>query len=69
MLSITTTTIKSDHALCKTSDFGAGQMAELASLRWQGDAAEVGEALRGANQVRSVDELHLALSWASLAIC
>jgi deoxyribodipyrimidine photo-lyase len=39
--------------------FVAQRMAELASLRWQGDAASIGAALQGARQVRSVDEPHL----------
>lgn len=39
--------------------FVAQRMAELASLRWHGDAAAIGAALQGARQVRSVDEPHL----------
>lgn len=35
-------------------------MAELASLRWHGDAAAIEAALAGARRVRSVDEPHLA---------
>ena len=39
--------------------FVAHRMAELAPLRWHGDAAAIGAALQGARQVRSVDEPHL----------
>jgi deoxyribodipyrimidine photo-lyase len=39
--------------------FVASRMAELAALRWQGDAATLGAAMQGAAQVRSVDEPHL----------
>jgi len=49
--------------------FVAGRMAELAALRWQGDAAALGKALQGATQVRSVDEPHLAPWLARLAVC
>jgi deoxyribodipyrimidine photo-lyase len=49
--------------------FVASPMAELAALRWQGDAAALGAALRGAAQVRSVDEPHLAPWLARLAVC
>ncbi len=40
--------------------FVAERMAELATLRWQGDAATLGAALQGARQVRSTAEPHLA---------
>jgi deoxyribodipyrimidine photo-lyase len=49
--------------------FVASRMAELAALRWQGDAAALGAALQGAAQVRSVDEPHLAPWLSSLAVC
>jgi len=49
--------------------FVASRMAELAALRWQGDAAALGAALQGAAQVRSVDEPHLAPWLAHLAVC
>jgi deoxyribodipyrimidine photo-lyase len=39
--------------------FVASRMAELVTLCWQGDAASVGAALKGACRVRSVDEPHL----------
>ena len=49
--------------------FVASRMAELATLRWQGDAAALSAALQGAARVRSVDEPHLAPWLASLAVC
>jgi len=49
--------------------FVASRMAELATLRWQGDAAALGAALQGAAQVRGVDEPHLAPWLANLAVC
>jgi deoxyribodipyrimidine photo-lyase len=49
--------------------FVAGRMAELATLRWHGDAAAVAAALKGARQVFSVDEPHLQPWLASLANC
>ena len=49
--------------------FVASRMAELAALRWQGDAVALGAALQGATQVRSVDEPHLAPWLARLAVC
>jgi deoxyribodipyrimidine photo-lyase len=49
--------------------FVASRMAELAALRWQGDAPAIGAALQGAARVRSVDEPHLAPWLASLAVC
>jgi deoxyribodipyrimidine photo-lyase len=49
--------------------FVAGRMAELAPLRWQGDAAPIEAALRGARRVRSIAEPHLAPWLARLAVC
>lgn len=49
--------------------FVSSRMAELTALRWQGDAAVIAEALKGARQVRSVDEPHLAPWLARLAAC
>jgi deoxyribodipyrimidine photo-lyase len=49
--------------------FVASRMAELASLRWHGDAAALGAALQGAAQVRSVDEQHLEPWLRRLAVC
>jgi len=49
--------------------FVAGRMAELAALRWQGDAAALGAALRGASRVRSVYDPHVAPWLATLAVC
>ncbi len=49
--------------------FVASRMAELAALRWQGDAAAVASTLQGAALVRSVDEPHLAPWLARLAAC
>lgn len=49
--------------------FVASRMAELAALRWQGDAAAFGAALQDAAQVRSVSEPHLAPWLARLAVC
>jgi deoxyribodipyrimidine photo-lyase len=49
--------------------FVASRMAELATLRWHGDAAAIAAALKGARQVCSVDEPHLQPWLASLAIC
>jgi deoxyribodipyrimidine photo-lyase len=49
--------------------FVANRMAELAALRWQGDAAAMAAALKGASQVRSVAEPHLAPWLARLAAC
>jgi deoxyribodipyrimidine photo-lyase len=40
--------------------FVGSRMAELAALRWWGDAAAIGAALKGARRVRSIDEPHLA---------
>jgi len=49
--------------------FVASRMADLAELRWQGDAAALGAALQCAARVRSVDEPHLAPWLANLAVC
>jgi deoxyribodipyrimidine photo-lyase len=49
--------------------FVASRMAELATLRWHGDAAAIAAALKGARQVCSVDEPHLQPWLASLATC
>ena len=49
--------------------FVASRMAELAALRWQGDAVTLGAALKGAALVRSVDDPHLAPWLANLAFC
>ena len=49
--------------------FVASRMAELAALRWQADATDMAAALKGARQVRSVDEPHLAPWLARLAAC
>jgi deoxyribodipyrimidine photo-lyase len=40
--------------------FVGSRMAELATERWYGDAAAIGNALKGARSVRSIDEPHLA---------
>ncbi len=40
--------------------FVGNRMAELAAQRWQGDAAAIGAALKGARSVRGIDEPHLA---------
>ena len=49
--------------------FVASRMAELAALRWQGDAAAMAAALQGAALVHSVDEPHLGPWLARLAAC
>jgi len=49
--------------------FVAGRMADLAAVRWLGDAAAIGAALKDARSVRSIDELHLAPWLASFAEC
>jgi len=49
--------------------FVASRMAEVVTLRWQGDAAAIGAALQGAHQVGSVDEPHLNPWLAGLATC
>lgn len=43
-------------------NFVASRMAELAAVRWHGDAAAIGAALQGARSIRSIDEPHL-LPW------
>ena len=49
--------------------FVGTQMAELAPLRWWGDAATIGAALAAARHVRAVDEPHLAPWLARFAEC
>ncbi len=49
--------------------FTASRMAELAAMRWYGDADAIGAALMGARQVRSTDEPHLKPWLARLADC
>ena len=49
--------------------FVGSRMAELATKRWRGDAAAIGDALKGARSVRSVDEPHLAPWLAKWAEC
>ena len=49
--------------------FVASRMAELSSLKWQGDVHTMAAALQGALQVRSVAEPHLAPWLARLAAC
>ena len=49
--------------------FVDSRMAELAAVRWHGDAATIGAALQGARSVRSIDEPHLAPWLARLADC
>jgi deoxyribodipyrimidine photo-lyase len=49
--------------------FVGRRMAELAGMRWQGDAASIGAALKGARRVRSIDEPHLAPWLARWAEC
>jgi len=49
--------------------FVASRMAELSSLKWQGDVHTMTAALQGALQVRSVAEPHLAPWLARLAAC
>ena len=46
--------------------FVGQRMAALAPLRWHGDAAAIGAALRGARSVRSIDEPHLS-TWCRAA--
>ena len=41
-------------------DFVGSRMSELADIRWYGDSASVGLALKGARRVRCLDEPHLA---------
>ena len=49
--------------------FVASRMAELVTLRWQGDVVAVAAALKGARHVGSVDEPHLNPWLARLASC
>ena len=49
--------------------FVASRMAELAAVRWHGDAAAIGAALKGARRVRGIDEPHLAPWLAAWAAC
>ena len=49
--------------------FVGNRMAELAANCWQGDAAEIGAALKSARSVRSVEEPHLAPWLAQWAKC
>jgi deoxyribodipyrimidine photo-lyase len=49
--------------------FVASRMADLATVHWHGDAAAVGAALKGARQVRSIDDPHLKPWLARLATC
>jgi deoxyribodipyrimidine photo-lyase len=49
--------------------FVASRMAELATERWHGDAAAIGNALKGGRRVRSIDEPHLAPWLARWAEC
>ncbi len=44
----------------KRWNFVGSRMAELTGVRWHGDAAAVGAALKGARRVRCVEEPHLA---------
>ena len=49
--------------------FVASRMAELTATRWHGDASAIGTALKGARQVRSIDEPHLRPWLARWAAC
>lgn len=49
--------------------FAGGRMAELASLRWHGDAGAIGAALKSARTVRSIGEPHLMPPLARWAEC
>jgi len=49
--------------------FAGSRMAELATERWYGDAGAIGDALKGALRVRSIDEPHLAPWLARWAEC
>jgi deoxyribodipyrimidine photo-lyase len=49
--------------------FVGRRMAELAPLRWHGDAAAVGAALQGARRVRCIAEPHLAPWLPALSAC
>jgi deoxyribodipyrimidine photo-lyase len=49
--------------------FVGERMAELASVRWFGEAADLGRALAAADRVHSVDEPHLAAWLPRWAVC
>jgi deoxyribodipyrimidine photo-lyase len=49
--------------------FVGHRMADVAAVRWHGDAAVIGAALKGARRVRSIDEPHLAPWLARWAEC
>ncbi len=49
--------------------FVGSRMADLADVRWHGDAAAIGTALKTARRVRSIDEPHLAPWLARWAEC
>jgi deoxyribodipyrimidine photo-lyase len=49
--------------------FVDSRMAELAAVRWHGDATAIGGALKGARKVRSIAEPHLARWLARWAEC
>jgi len=50
-------------------NFVGSRMAELTGVRWHGDAAAVGAALKGARRVRCIEEPHLAPWWPAWAEC
>jgi deoxyribodipyrimidine photo-lyase len=49
--------------------FVGSRMVELAEVRWHGDAAAIGAALKGARSVRTIDEPHLVPWLARWAEC
>jgi deoxyribodipyrimidine photo-lyase len=49
--------------------FVGSRMAELAAERWHGDASAIGEALKGARSVRSIEEPHIAPWLTKWAAC
>ena len=49
--------------------FVGERMSTLSPLRWHGSMAQIGEALRAARSVRSVDDLHLGDGLHALANC
>ena len=49
--------------------FAGSRMAELAALRWNGDAASISAALKSARRVRSIAEPHLAAWLPAWAEC
>lgn len=49
--------------------FVGRRMGDLADVRWHGNAAAIGAALKGARRVRSIDEPHLAPWLARWAEC